>query len=93
MALTGGVGAELDAAPEGAPAHAFWFGEDQGRYVVAAASNDAGRIQDEADKAGLPVSIIGRVGGDALKLRGEAPLMLDVLQKAHERWLPDFMGG
>ncbi len=93
MALAGGVGAELDAAPDGVPAHAFWFGEDQGRYVVAASSDDAGRIQQEAEKAGLPVRIIGRVGGGALKLHGEAPLMLAVLQKAHERWLPDFMGG
>ena len=93
MALAGGVGAELDAAPEGVPAHAFWFGEDQGRYVVAATSKDAGRIQDAAEKAGLTVRIIGRVGGGALKLHGEAPLMLAVLQKAHERWLPEFMGG
>ena len=37
MALAGGLGVALDAAPEGLPAHAVWFGEDQGRYVVAAA--------------------------------------------------------
>src|SRR5205085_7117422 len=32
MAMAGGIGAELDAAPFAA--HAFWFGEDQARYVV-----------------------------------------------------------
>src|SRR5437660_9832312 len=32
MAIASGIGAELSAAP--LAAHAFWFGEDQARYVV-----------------------------------------------------------
>ena len=34
MAMASGIGATLDAAPDDIPAHAFWFGEDQARYVV-----------------------------------------------------------
>ena len=34
MAMAAGIGATLDAAPDDTPAHAFWFGEDQARYVV-----------------------------------------------------------
>ena len=33
MAMASGIGAELDDGPAYA-AHAFWFGEDQARYVV-----------------------------------------------------------
>src|SRR5262249_28287476 len=35
MAMAAGIGAELDRAP--LAAHAFWFGEDQARYVVTVA--------------------------------------------------------
>jgi phosphoribosylformylglycinamidine synthase len=93
MALAGGCGVALEAAPEGLPAHAVWFGEDQGRYVVAAAPEEATRILQEAAKAGIPTRVIGKAGGDALKLAGEAPLSLESLRTAHERWLPAFMCG
>ena len=33
MAMASGIGAELEA-PSGQLPHAFWFGEDQGRYVI-----------------------------------------------------------
>ena len=35
MAMASGIGAVLEA-PSNVPAHAFWFGEDQARYVVTA---------------------------------------------------------
>ena len=93
MALAGGRGVALDAAPEGRPAHAVWFGEDQGRYLVAAALDEAARILQEAAKAGIPARRVGMAAGDALKLPSEAPLLLSSLRTAHERWLPAFMGG
>jgi phosphoribosylformylglycinamidine synthase len=93
MALAGGLGVALDAAPEGRPAHAVWFGEDQGRYLVAAAPDEAARILQEAAKAGIPARRVGKATGNALKLPGEAPLLLSSLRTAHERWLPAFMGG
>src|SRR5262249_46231066 len=39
MAMASGIGAELDRAP--LAAHAFWFGEDQARYVVTVAAGVA----------------------------------------------------
>jgi phosphoribosylformylglycinamidine synthase len=93
MALAGGLGVALGATPEGRPAHAAWFGEDQGRYLVAAAPDEAARILQEAAKAGIPARRVGKAAGDALKLPGEAPLLLSSLRTAHERWLPAFMGG
>jgi len=92
MALAGGRGITLEATPE-APAHAIWFGEDQGRYVIAAAPDEAARILHDASKAGIPARVVGKATGETLKLPGEAPLSLDVLRAAHERWLPIFMGG
>ncbi|HLC07735.1 MAG TPA: phosphoribosylformylglycinamidine synthase subunit PurL [Methyloceanibacter sp.] len=93
MALAGGIGVELEAAPQGLPAHAVWFGEDQGRYVIAGAPKDAARILEQAAKTGVPARAVGKATGRALKLPGEAPLSLDALKSRHEGWLPGFMAG
>ncbi len=91
MALAGGRGVGLDPAPEGLPAHAVWFGEDQGRYVVALAPGEVAPALAEAGKAQVPARILGTVSGQALKLPGEAPLSLHALRVVHERWLPELM--
>jgi phosphoribosylformylglycinamidine synthase len=39
----------------------------------------------------LPARVVGRVGGEGLSLREEAPLSLADLKAAHEHWLPRFM--
>jgi phosphoribosylformylglycinamidine synthase len=93
MALAGGVGVELYPYEGKLPAHAIWFGEDQGRYVVAAHPSTAEEIADRARLLGLPARIIGRTGGDTLVTPGEAPMPLADLQTAREDWLPKFMGG
>ena len=92
MALAGGNGVELYPYEGKLPAHAAWFGEDQGRYVLAARPGVAEQIADRARLLGLPARIIGKVGGDALTLKGEAALPLAELRKVHEGWLPQLMG-
>ena len=55
MALAGGRGVELEAAPGNLPAHAIWFGEDQGRYLVAASPDKADAIHKGAATAKVPL--------------------------------------
>ena len=93
MALAGRRGVELEPAPEGLHAHAIWFGEDQARYLISADPDQADMIHKAAASAKVPLRLIGRVDGDALKLPGETPLSLADLRKAHEAWLPRFMAG
>jgi phosphoribosylformylglycinamidine synthase II len=91
MALAGAHGVELEAVPDPLPAHAHWFGEDQARYVVAASPDKADAIHKAAAVAKVPVRLLGKVGGDSIRLQGEAPLPLTSLKAAHEGWLPRFM--
>ena len=87
MALAGGIGAAL-----GGPGDAAWlFGEDQGRYVVAAP--EAGPVLSAARAAGVPAAAIGRSGGGSLTCAGAGAIPLRDLRAAHERWLPSFMAG
>ncbi|GAU82978.1 phosphoribosylformylglycinamidine synthase subunit PurL [Bosea sp. BIWAKO-01] len=90
MALAGGVGASVTQLPAGA-AHAVLFGEDQARYLVTVPSSAAEGLLTEASTAGVPAALIGRTGGNALALPGEAPVALTALDKAHEGWFPTYM--
>ncbi len=68
MAMASGVGAVLDAAPPSLPAHAYLFGEDQARYLIAAAEPQA--ILEAAAAAGVPASVVGAAGADAFAVKG-----------------------
>src|SRR5262245_13893016 len=92
MALAGGVGVQLYPYEGRLPQHAAWFGEDQGRYVLAADPGLAEEIIERSRLLALPARVIGRVGGDGLSLKDEALLELAELRAAHEAWLPRFMG-
>jgi len=91
MALAGDLGAVLSIPEDDLPAHALWFGEDQGRYVLTASPDQAEAVLAQARRAGVPARIIGRTGGGQLTLAGEPPISLTQLRQAHEAWLPDYM--
>ncbi len=90
MALAGGIGVEAFTYEGTLPAHAVWFGEDQGRYVVSANPDRVAQIIERANSLGIPARQIGRTGGDRLTI-GEDVLALDILRTAHETWLPGLM--
>jgi phosphoribosylformylglycinamidine synthase subunit PurL len=93
MVLAGERGVSLFPYEGRLPAHAAWFGEDQGRYVIEVTPSDAEEVTERAKLLGLPARIVGKVGGSDISLRGETPLTLDALRAAHEGWLPGYMNG
>ncbi|APF38889.1 phosphoribosylformylglycinamidine synthase II [Chelatococcus daeguensis] len=93
MAMASGIGCAVDTVSEGLSAHAFLFGEDQARYVLAVPAHEAEAVLASAAEAGVPALRLGLTGGEALTLPGEAPISLERLKTAHESWLPDYMAG
>jgi len=91
MAMASGIGAELNRAP--LAAHAFWFGEDQGRYVVTVDAGVAEKVMMRARAAGISARQIGLTGGDALTLQDERPILVAKLRERFEGWLPRYMAG
>ena len=75
------------------PELGFLFGEDQARYIVTAAPENAEAIRDAAETAGVACEIIGVTGGDSLTLGVGTAILLDRLVQAHEGWLPGYMEG
>ncbi|MET4256800.1 phosphoribosylformylglycinamidine synthase II [Bradyrhizobium sp. S3.12.5] len=93
MAMAGGIGAKLLAAPAALVPQAYWFGEDQARYLVTVPETEAGRVLAKMRGCEVPCVRIGTTGGDAVAIAGEAPVAIDTLRTSHERWLPDYMAG
>ncbi|GAN77890.1 phosphoribosylformylglycinamidine synthase subunit PurL [Acidisphaera rubrifaciens] len=90
MALAGGVGVRLNAGPREIPNHAFWFGEDQGRYLLAV--GDGAEMVRLAEAAGVPAMRIGISGGRDLTLPDRGTISMNALRTAYESFFPDLMG-
>jgi phosphoribosylformylglycinamidine synthase len=89
MAMASGVGARLSAHPREIPGHAFWFGEDQGRYLLAVP--EAAALIRLADAAGIPAMRIGTSGGQDLTLPDGGTISVQALRSSHERFFPTWM--
>jgi phosphoribosylformylglycinamidine synthase len=90
MALAGGLGAEVEGHENYTQAQ-WWFGEDQGRYVVTVPDVDAFQHQiakgtRDADTASSGLRRIGTVGGDSL-----FGVPLAKLHAAHESFFEEWM--
>jgi phosphoribosylformylglycinamidine synthase len=90
MVMASGIGAVLEAPP-GMAAPGFWFGEDQGRYVVVAKDPDA--IMQRAKGAGIKLTRLGATGGAFLAFEGAQPMPIGDLKRRFEGWLPAYMAG
>src|SRR5204863_5380621 len=71
-AIIGGIGADVELEPDAGQL----FGEAQSRAVVSAAPEEAGRVEEVAGAAGVPVRRLGTVGGASLSVRGAFSLPL-----------------
>jgi phosphoribosylformylglycinamidine synthase len=86
MALAGDTGAHL-TAPE--TSHAFWFGEDQARYVLAV--QDGAKLLAAAQEAGIPAEKIGHANGTRNLTHSDTiAISLPQLREVHERFFPSW---
>ena len=93
MAMASGIGAVLDAAPEAIVPHAWWFGEDQARYIVTVHENDLLSVFTKLRAVGVPCVQIGLTGGREIAIAAERAVAVKALQHGFESWLPDYMAG
>ena len=73
MAEAAGVGVSLATADI-----AQLFGEDQARYLVACAFDQAEALMVAAGKAGVPVATVGKFGGAAVSFGGDSAPMAEL---------------
>jgi phosphoribosylformylglycinamidine synthase II len=89
MALAANRGLDVDVTQAGAvPLHAWLFGEDQARYLLA--TDDAEAVLAAAAKAGVAATRVATVGGDTIRLGGFTLALAD-LRRGHDGWMPEYM--
>ncbi len=88
MALASGQGVAL-ATPVKERRAAFWFGEDQGRYILSLPAAEADRLVLKCAMAGVQASRLGVFGGDEIILDGRDRLSLFDVDLLHRATLPD----
>ncbi len=89
MAMAGMRGILLEPTPADQPRQAFFFGEDQARYLIETSEPEAVLVR--ATAAGVPARVIGTVGGAALTLPGAGAISVNALKAANNAWLPGYM--
>jgi len=64
-------------------ADALLFGESQSRIVVSVKQKNVGRLKEMADHDGVPMQVIGEVGGSRLAIQ---PLIQLPVEELKEIW-------
>jgi len=85
MAVHSGVGLQVD----GVESHADLFAEGPSRVVACVRSEAVAEVTGRAGAAGVPVSEIGRAGGDRVVLGGEVDLVLDHVTRSWREQIPN----
>jgi phosphoribosylformylglycinamidine synthase len=70
----------------------FFFGEDQGRYVLSVPAENAKSITAHAKTAGVAATLLGSTGGDRIEIDVSGAAGVAALRRAHEGWFPAYMG-
>ncbi len=92
MALASGEGLDLHT-PVKQRAAAFWFGEDQGRYLVAAAPAAADTLLLKAAMDGVQATRLGRFAGNFIRLDDKDAIGLLDLAQIQDTPLETYMAG
>lgn len=70
--------------PANEPRADFWlFGEDQSRIIVSVKERDLARLEEMAQGEGVPVGVIGEVGGRSLKIKDLVELSCESLLETY----------
>jgi phosphoribosylformylglycinamidine synthase len=89
MAMRHGIG--LSSQQQGDAA--YWFGEDQGRYIVQVSADQLAGFTTAAQAAGVNVNEIGKTGGDELTIDATLTISIAELTRINQDWFPDLMSG
>ena len=69
----------------------YFFGEDQGRYIIEIAKNDLKKVTDILNKNAVHYDELGVINKDQLNLNDKSKVAIDELKTCNTTWLTDYM--
>lgn len=91
MALSANVGVTLTPHGDEMPLHAWLFGEDQARYLLAVDPNSVNPILSTANGKGIPATQIGHFSGKDVKVDDAISTSLSDVKTVYDGFLPSLM--
>jgi phosphoribosylformylglycinamidine synthase len=79
--------------PTDLPNHAWYFGEDQARYLISTDKNSINPILTTAEGLNVPAIVVGTVGGNRIEAQNAFGVTLQGLRDRWQSWLPELMSG
>ncbi|MFM9890858.1 MAG: phosphoribosylformylglycinamidine synthase subunit PurL [Rickettsiales bacterium] len=90
MCIARGIGAQIRFQTD-VPAHAYAFGEDQARYLIAVPPNAKDEVTVRLNQADIRFTDLGMTVADLLIVEDTLRAPVSTLRDIHETWLPGFM--
>ena len=69
----------------------YFFGEDQGRYIIEVAKKDLKKVADILNKNGVHFDELGKINEDQLFINEKTKVSIDELRTSNTSWLNNYM--
>ncbi len=69
----------------------YFFGEDQGRYIIEVSKKDLKKVTDILNKNAVHFDELGTIGENELYFNDKTKVTIDELTSSNTRWLKDYM--
>jgi len=84
--LLGNIGASVRIPDSSMPPSAYLFSESQARFLLSLPPENLPRLEGLAEELGVPLAVIGEVGGKRLYIEGKKELINLSLQDMEKIW-------
>ena len=69
----------------------YFFGEDQGRYIVEINTNELEKVKDILNKNAVHFDELGKINKDQLSINEKTKVTIDELRTSNTTWLSNYM--
>ena len=87
MSMSSGIGVSINTERKN---HAYYFGEDQGRYLVEVDAADEQKFKQVAEDHKITIELIGRTIDAYLMIQDIGKVSVKDLKSESEKWFPNF---
>ena len=91
MCIKGQKGIKIHSFKELVNKFEYFFGEDQGRYIIEIESSNVNKVNDLLKKNSVHFDDLGVIEDKNLSFNGEMNLPIEELTKTHKYWLKNYM--
>ena len=91
MCIKGKKGAKLNSIKGLTNKYEYFFGEDQGRYIIEVKKENLKKVNEILKTNAVHYDEIGIVTDKNLSYNNELKIPIEELNKAYTNWLPNYM--